>query len=163
MSPRPKKLTDVFQLVNMTTGPEWTDPETGVVSRCWPFLGKLNSEGRPYVQIGGTKYLVYRLIFELATGEELGKRMFRHKCDNEWCSNPAHGIPGTNQENMDDMKSRERHGMSHHMVRTIKKLIENGMSDADIAGITGKGRSTIYDVRNGVTYSHVKTETDDDP
>lgn len=160
MSPRPKQLTDVFKLVDMLNGPEWTDPDTGEISRCWPFKGTLNSEGRPVVQIGGKKYLVYRLIYELVKGVELGKQLFRHRCDNEWCSNPEHGIPGTHQENMEDMKGRERHGMSHHMVRHIKKLITKGMSDADIADIVGCGRSTIYDIRIGNTYGHVKEQDD---
>lgn len=161
MSPQPKKLTDVFRSVDMLTGPEWTDPETGEVSRCWPFKGTLNSEGRPVVQLGGKKYLTYRLIYELVNGVQLGKQLFRHKCDNEWCSNPAHGVPGSHQENMNDMKERERHGVSHHSVVQIKKLIAKGYSDAEIADVTGRGRSTIYDIRVGKTFSHVKEQTDE--
>lgn len=161
MSPRPKKPTDVFLLIDRSTGPEYTDPETGEVSRCWLWLGKLNSEGRPYIQIDGTKHIAYRLVYELVKGEPLGKRIFRHKCDNEWCTNYEHGIPGTHEENMNDMKQRERHGISHHAVRQIKKLIAKGMSDAEIADIVGKGRSSIYDIRVGNTFSHVKDEVDE--
>jgi hypothetical protein len=149
---------DVFLLIDIDGGPEYVDPETGQVSRCWPFKGKLNSEGRAYFQYKGKKVLVYRHVYELVKGVELGKRIFRHKCDNEWCSNPEHGIPGDHLENMDDMKQRERHGMSHHAVRQIKKLIAKGLSDADIAEFTGNGRSTIYDIRVGNTFEHVKIE-----
>ncbi len=31
-----------------------------------------------------------------------------HTCDNPWCINPGHIIPGTHQENMDQMVSRGR-------------------------------------------------------
>lgn len=149
---------DVFRLINMLTGPIWKDPETGEESRCWPFTGKTNSENRPYIQIGGKKKLAYRVVYETVTGELLGMRLYRHKCDNEICCNPKHGLPGDNQQNMNDMKERERHGMSHHMVRGIRKLIADDIPDEVIAGIYGKGRSTIYDVRMGITYSHVKDE-----
>jgi hypothetical protein len=153
---------DVFRLINMLTGPEYTDPETGEVTRCWPFTGKLNSEGRPYIQIDGKKKLAYRVVYEAVTGEELGDRIFRHKCDNEICCNWRHGIPGDHVENMKDMKERERHGMPHHTVRHIKKLIAAGISDADIAKRFGCGRSTIYDIRVGNTYDHVTGEGKDE-
>jgi hypothetical protein len=48
--------------------------------------------------------------------------------------------------------------MSHHMVRKIKKLIAAGLSDTDIAELTASGRSTIYDIRTGNTFAHVKEE-----
>lgn len=150
------KMIDVFQRIDMVSGPDYIDPDTGEKSKCWRWKGKLNSEGRPFIQINGVRYLAYRLVFELVTGEKLGDRLFRHKCDNSWCTNPKHGIPGDHEENMNDMKTRERHGMSHHAVRQIKKLISNGLSDAEISSIVGTGRSTIYDIRVGKTFGHVK-------
>lgn len=164
MSARKNKPTDVFKLIDMVGTPEYeyTDPDTGTVSRCWPWKGKLNSEGRPYFQYDGKKVLAYRHVYELVTGDELGQRMFRHKCDREWCSNPMHGVPGDHNENMNDMKERERHGMSHHAVRQIKKLIAAGRSDAEISELTGSGRATIYDIRVGNTFSHVKLEEEKD-
>ena len=160
MAPRFNKPTDVFQLIDIDGGPEYVDPETGVVSRCWPFKGKLNSEGRAYFQFNGKKVLVYRHVYELVKGVVLGKRIFRHKCDNEWCSNPEHGIPGDHAENMNDMKERERHGMPHHTVRLIKKGIARGLSDAQLSELTGAGRATIYDIRVGNTFKHVKEQED---
>lgn len=158
---RANSNVDVFRLINLMTGPEWTDPETGEVSRCWPFTGKTNSENRPYIQVDGKKKLAYRVVYELVTGEQLGDRLYRHKCDNEICCNPKHGIPGDHQENMNDMKGRQRHGMTHHAVRHIKKLIAFGISDADIAERFGCGKTTVYDIRVGNTFAHVKEEEED--
>ena len=152
---RKSKPIDVFRHVDMVNGPEWTDPETGETSQCWPFTGAVNSEGRPYVTVDGKKVLAYRVVYELATGELLGDRMFRHKCDNKICCNFKHGIPGDHDQNMDDMKQRERHGMSHHMVKYIKRMMEMGKSDAEIALMTGVSVSSLRDLRSGKNYSHV--------
>jgi hypothetical protein len=138
MSARKNRPVDVFKHIDMQAGPIWKNPETGE-----------------------EKILAYRITYELASGDTLGDRFWRHHCDNPACCNPKHGIPGTNTENMHDMKSRERHGMPHHVVRAIRKLIEQGISDEVIAQLYGKGRSTIYDIRMGVTYGHVKDEEDE--
>lgn len=156
--PKQSRPTDVFLYIDMLNGPEFTDPDTGEVSLCWLWKGKLGSDNRPYVQISGKRQLAYRLTYQLVTGQDLGALLYRHKCDNSWCTNPKHGTPGTHQQNMDDMKQRERHGMSHHAVRQIRKLIDKGLTDAQIAELTGKGRASIYDIRMGNTFSHVKNE-----
>lgn len=159
---RKNRSIDVFRHVNMQTGPMWTDPETGEQSRCWPFTGALNSEGRPWVTIAGKKYLAYRLTWELVNGEELGDRLLRHKCDNQICCNPAHGVPGDHVQNMDDMKQRERHGMSHHMVKYIKRLISKGVTDAQIMEITGVSKTSLLYIKDGTNYSHVKLDDEDE-
>jgi hypothetical protein len=145
------KPHDVFRLVDMTSGPE----------SCWPFKGKLNSKGRPYFTADGTKYLAYRLTYELVNGwGTLDNVIARHTCDNEKCCNPRHIVKGDHQENMNDMKERERHGLPHHTIRAIRKLAakENGPSHADIADLYGIGRSTVTEIVSGVHYSHVGDE-----
>ncbi len=145
------KPIDVFKHIDMSGGPD----------SCHPFTGGLNKEGRPYFTVDGKKVLAYRLTYELVTGDKLGDRILRHTCDNEVCCNYRHGIPGDHQQNMDDMKERERHGLSHHLVRAIKKMIANGQSDEIIASLTGNSRKTINNIRNGINYSHVKENEDD--
>lgn len=157
---RKNKNIDVFRHIDMQNGPLWTDPETGEVSRCWPFTGALNSEGRPYITINGKKQLAYRVVYEAVTGEELGDRMFRHKCDNQICCNYKHGIPGDHTQNMDDMKQRERHGMSHHMVKYVKRMINKGLSNDVIHEMTGVSRTSIQYIRDGTNYSHVKLDNE---
>lgn len=155
MSRTSNKPIDVFKYVNMLTGPEWTDPETGEVSRCWPFTGALNAGGRPYISIEGKKELAYHVVFKLVKGYSF-TNIHRHKCDNEICCNPDHAIEGTHQENMNDMKERERHGLPHHTVRLIKKNIKNGFSDEAIGVVTGVDRKVINNIRNETSYAHVK-------
>jgi hypothetical protein len=148
----PNKPTDVFRVIDMTGGPD----------ACWPFTGKVNNKNRPYFTCEGKKHLVYRLVYELVKGEELGNLMVRHKCDNSICCNPNHLEKGDHQENMNDMKERERHGLPHHTVRAIRKLARDypDLSHKSIADRYGLGRSTVTEIINRDNYQHVKDEED---
>ena len=145
---RTNKPHDIWKMIDMSGGPE----------ACWPFTGALNSEGRPYFTINGRKVLAYRETYEQYTGDKLGDRLLRHKCDNQICCNPKHGEPGDHQQNMDDMKERERHGLSHHMVRSIRKMLANGLTHQVIADFAGVDRTTITAIAGGKTHAHVKDE-----
>lgn len=142
---------DVFRVIDMSGGP----------NACWPFTGKLNSKGRPYFTADGEKDLAYRITYELVHGEgSLTGAIARHTCDQEDCCNPAHIIPGSHQENMNDMKERERHGLPHHTVRAIRKLGDMGLAHAAIADRFGIARSTVSEMIERKNYQHVKDEED---
>jgi hypothetical protein len=145
------KPHDVFRFLDMSGGPD----------ACWPFTGKLNNKNRPYFTVDGKKHLVYRLTYELVHGNgALEGVMARHTCDNEVCGNPKHIVPGGQQDNMNDMKERERHGLPHHTVRAIRKLAakDQGPTHEEIAELYGIGRSTVTEIVNGTNYQHVKDE-----
>lgn len=144
------KPTDVFKFIDMSGG----------ATECWPFTGVVNNKGRPYFSCGGKKHLAYRFVYELVHGQgSLEGEIARHKCDNEICCNPAHIEKGSHQDNMNDMKERERHGLPHHTVRAIRKLAQTkGVRHEDIAERFGIGRSTVTEIVNRVSYDHVKDE-----
>ena len=145
----PNRKVDVFRLIDMSGGP----------NACWPFKGKTNNKNRPYFTVDGKKYLAYRLTYELVNGEgSLEGFMARHTCDNEICCNPSHIEKGDHQQNMDDLKERERHGLPHHTIRAIRKLGSAGISHSSIADRYGIGRSTVTEIINYVNYKGV---TDD--
>jgi hypothetical protein len=119
---------------------------------CWPYIGKAwggrSQEPRPYFQAGGRRQITYRWIYELVHGVTLTRdQLILHSCDNGGyptaCGNPAHLRIGNNQENMDDMMERERHGMPKHVVRAIRKLLEQGRTQQEIADLYGVAPSTI--------------------
>lgn len=135
---------------------------SGGPDACWPFTGKTNNKGRPYFACNGKKHLVYRFVYELVNGIDTLKGVIaRHKCDNEICCNPAHIIPGDHQENMNDMKERERHGLPHHTIRAIRKLGAIGLAHKPIGERFGIARSTVTEILSGVHYSHVKEDEDE--
>lgn len=149
---RVNKPHDVFQHIDMTGGK----------AACWPWTSPLGGKGRPYFNLDGKKVLAYRLTYELTFGTALGDNMGRHKCDNEICCNPYHLEPGTHQDNMNDMKGRERHGLPHTAVRAIKRLLEDKVPQTVIAKRYGISREQVSAINNGRAYDHVKLEEEED-
>lgn len=57
------------------------------------------------------QYAAHRLAYVLANNlslQDIAGLVIRHTCDNPLCVNPEHLIPGTHQDNMDDMRVRGR-------------------------------------------------------
>lgn len=152
---RRNKDIDVFKYIEMNDGD---------VTKCWEWTGALGGrDGRPYFSFGGKRMLAYRLVYEIFTGNVLTKDLVvRHECDNKVCCNPHHLTHGTHQENMNDMKERERHGLPHNTVKAIKRLLDEGeFTQQLIAKQFGVSRQTITAINNGEVYTHVTTTTDD--
>jgi hypothetical protein len=149
--PKINKPHDVFQHIDMHGG------DTSV---CWEWKRPLSGSGRPYFDLNKKKVLAYRLTYNLMHEVPLkDDEMARHTCDNERCCNPYHIIPGTNQQNMNDMKERQRHGLPHHTVKSIKRLL--AMPDGErptqkeIGERFGISREQVASIKMGLCYEHV--------
>lgn len=151
MARQRNKPVSVFKHIDMHGGDR---------SQCWEWTSQLSSSGRPYFTIAGRKVLAYRLTYELTHGKELNPSIIlRHKCDNEVCCNPYHLEEGTHEENMNDMKTRERHGLPHNTIKAIKRLLQaGGTTHQQIGDTFGIARRTVTDIANDKIYSHVKIE-----
>jgi hypothetical protein len=133
--PKRNKPMDVFKFIDM---------KKGDIEVCWPWKRKLNKgDNRPYITIDGSRRPSYVVVYELFTGEEAGDRVARHSCDNPVCCNPHHLSWGSHQDNSDDMKERERHGLPKTVIRAIRKLLNDGRTQSDIADLYGVSRETI--------------------
>ena len=131
--------TDVFKNVDMATPDE-----------CWPWKGKVNAKDqRPYLTISGVRRAAYVIVYELYSGERAENRYILHSCDNSICCNPHHLSWGSHQDNMDDMKQRDRHGLPKTVVRAIKSLLGNDKTHQEIATLYGVSRETITAINNG--------------
>ena len=125
--------TDVFKSVDMRTPDE-----------CWPWKGKVNAKDeRPYITIGGSRRPAYSVVLELYSGEQANERYALHSCDNKICCNPHHLSWGTHQDNMNEMKERERHGLPRTVLRAIRKLLTEERTHQEIAELYGVSRETI--------------------
>ena len=137
----PNRPVEVFKHIDMSGGNE---------NECWEWKGRLNpKDNRPYFTVAGQRRPSYAVVLELYTGEEAKGRVARHKCDNSVCCNPHHLIWGDHQDNMNDMKERERHGLPKIVVRAIRKLLDEGHTQSHIAELYGVSRETISSISTG--------------
>jgi DNA-binding XRE family transcriptional regulator len=153
----PNVKHDVFSLYNMDVGED----------ECWVWNGGWGGRDRtrrPYFQFGGHRMIAYRAIYELVHGVKLhSDQLIRHTCDNggapTGCGNPAHLKLGTNVENMDDMKERNRHGLTRNAVKGIRRLLDKGRTQQEIADLYGVSQTSISAIAQRRTYAHIE----DDP
>lgn len=145
---------DVWRYINRSDG----------MDACWKWTGGWGGRSdqlRPYFGYEGQRSIAYRLVWELVHGNPPpSDKMLLHSCDNGahpiGCCNPAHLRLGEAQENANDMKSRERHGLPHNVVKAIRRLLDEGRSQQTIADLYGVSRETISAIATGRVYSHVK-------
>jgi len=95
---------------------------------------------------------------------DITNRHVLHACDNPPCVNPAHLRPGTDAENMDDAKERDRlprgserreARLNEQQVINIKRMLAAGEMHKDIAASYGVVRATITMINTGKTWTHV--------
>lgn len=97
---------------------------------------------------------------------EIPKGMYVcHKCDVPRCINPNHLFLGTASDNMADMWSKSRHKLpsdgvigSHNakltvdQVKEIKRLLESGVFQRDLAKQFGVSQAAISGINRGKTW-----------
>ena len=144
--------SDVFRFIEMK-GP----------NECWPFTGAWGGRARdrrPYFMAGGRRTMAYRWVWELVNGSPIPEgSMILHSCDNGGypigCCNPAHLRLGTSADNAKDMTDRQRHGLPGTVVRAIRRLIEEGTTQAEIARLYGLTRETVSAIATQRAYKHL--------
>ena len=142
---RKNKPEDVFKHIDMKGGDH---------GQCWPWTRGVNQkDGRPYFTFNGKCRPAYAIVLELATGTKQKKgKMALHSCDNPICCNPSHLNWGTHQDNMNEMKERERHGLPRTVIRAIRNLLSDNRPHQQIANLYGVSRETITAIHNGRTH-----------
>ncbi len=130
---------------------------------CWPWLGTWGGrkrDRRPYYMARGRRTMAYRWVWELVYGEVLDESvLILHSCDNGgWpigCTNPNHLRKGTVQDNSANMTDRPRHGLPASVVQAIRKLLDQGETQAEIARLYGLTRETISAIATKRAYKHL--------
>lgn len=131
-------------------------------SGCWIWVGCTTP--RMYGQImarGGNVISTHRLSWELHNGTEVPDGMHvLHTCDIPCCVNPSHLFLGTHDDNMKDMKRKNRAkglaGTLNHKAKLstddvdfIKSELSKSLSCVDLAKRFGVVHSTITRIRRG--------------
>lgn len=107
-------------------------------------------------------HLAHRLSLALATGRiEDPELVVRHKCDNRLCVNPNHLETGTQQENMEDRRIRDRtargqnNGRSKLTEEDILKIRADTRINREVAKDYGVNKETIQRIKARTSWAHV--------
>lgn len=102
---------DLIQLTVTSISPDelrfWS--YTDMSGECWEWTKATNMGGYGLFSYQGKTRLAHRLAWFFAYGEVLSSEvLLRHVCDNPRCVRPTHLIPGTNADNAQDKRDRDR-------------------------------------------------------
>lgn len=116
--------------------------------------------GRP--ENGGVVVMLHRWVFAEKMGIDVralpGSVHVRHTCDNPRCINPDHLIEGTQQDNIQDCVTQQRHahgernGKARLTLEDVLKIRESTLSIKELALKYSVAPRTIRDVINNVTW-----------
>jgi hypothetical protein len=132
---------------------------SGGPSACWPWRAAKCHQGYGRVTAFKVPFKPHRLAL-LYAGVDLSTEMLAlHSCDNPSCCNPAHLRPGTQSENVRDMVNRKRRNLSGvnngrarldpERVRFVRRLLDRGHRQADIAFLFNVAKTTISAIHCG--------------
>lgn len=134
---------------------------TSVVLMCGPH--------HPHVRFKGVEFSASRLAYAVANGvsmKSMAGKIVRHTCDNRKCVNKEHLVLLTRGKSLRlnaDMDERahfkgERNNhakLTNYDVRRIREMWSSGKSQTEIAKIFDVTCSTINQIVNGKTWTHV--------
>lgn len=142
-------------------------------SGCWEWNAARFGNGYGAFRFHGKNIHAHRASWILKYGEIPSGLFVCHKCDNRKCVNPDHLFLGSNQDNLNDMKSKGRsgrgiknamHRYSEEVIRRVKEMKVQFFTQKKTAQETGVNKSTISMIWSGKTWRHIEVPgfTDED-
>ena len=127
------------------------------------------SYSRGFFNVNGKPEMAHRVAYRLANGEIPNGMCVRHTCDVPLCVNPNHLVIGTHDDNMRDMKDRnrrknitavkgEKHGCSKLTEELVREIHTSKESRNEIATRLGVSPSTIKAIRTRRIWKHISLE-----
>jgi hypothetical protein len=136
------------------------EPNTG----CWLWMGSVMNSGYGRFCVGYHDSSAHRHSYEIFVGEIPEGMSVLHRCDTKLCVNPRHLFLGTQDTNMKDMASKGRSckgsknagaKLGESSVIEIRRLINDGLSQQEIASQFGVTFQAISSISRGITWRHV--------
>ena len=115
---------------------------------CWPWVGATDPKGYGRFGINGSVLFAHRVGYEFFVGPIPDGYLLRHRCDNPPCVRPDHLLPGTDQDNADDMRRRGRANYGKRLTMADAQAIRaaaraGAPSLAELARMFGVSKSTV--------------------
>jgi hypothetical protein len=111
-------VTSVFRPIlpyfgdDLAAGRFWGRVAVGHANDCWPWKGQTNSRGYGRHEVWPNRQrvrlLAHRVAVTITSGQEIGRNVLLHACDNPPCCNPRHLRVGTQSDNMRDALTKGR-------------------------------------------------------
>ncbi len=125
------------------------------MSGCWLWAG-CSSAKYGQIRYKGRMQQAHRVFWEKENGPILDGLFALHRCDVPLCVNPDHIFLGTQQDNINDMMTKNRHRFTPRIkipwprVQEIKKLHETGnYSQRGLGVILGVSPRQVGRIING--------------
>lgn len=151
--------------------PDWTNEQLvrfwQLVTKsagCWEWCGPVNKEGRGLFCYGDSQSRVAtRVMFRLVRGYLDSSLGVLHTCDNPNCVNPDHLIQGTQLDNMQQMRERNRAAdisgaKNPRAILTaddVKYIRQSNRRNVDLSRFFGVNYRTISAIRHNKIWKTV--------
>ena len=131
-------------------------------NECWGWNGFIRPDGYTRIKFGSrTTSVGGHVVSWMIKHQRIVKdgECVLHTCDCRVCSNPRHLYLGDYSDNMIDMVNRKRNPgikLTVAQVKKIKTRLLDGVTMARLSKDYNVNLATIYDIKNGRTWKHVK-------
>lgn len=130
------------------------DPGSG----CWVWLGSGTEKYGIIRDDTGKSVYAHRLSYTLHTGYQFKKgEQALHACDNTWCVNPDHLMPGTNNANVRDKMLKGRHYLAKitfEQAQQIRRRYDDGETGTVLAKEFGVSVATVSSIVVGRAWNY---------
>jgi hypothetical protein len=142
---------DLMKQIGPAVIREKLEARTERTSTCWLYKGPLDDRGRGLLWIGRRRPVTaHRAAYFVYKGEIPAGLCVCHACDVPSCVNPDHLWLGTQQDNLADMRNKNRdkpppnkRQLTPDDIRQIRERVARGETQRSVATDLGIGRSTV--------------------
>lgn len=144
----------------------WRNVAVSGANECWNWIGRLDPNGYGRLDADRRPQLAHRIAYAISNPNIPLPEAVCHSCDNPKCCNPRHLWPGTQLDNIADMDSKGRRRLppvrrgaeaSNTKLDAVRAIeaVSSSLTNVQLATKWGVTPTAIYNIRAGLSWSHV--------
>lgn len=128
---------------------------------CWEWPKSRDSEGYGRTKLNGRTTIATRVAYTLAYGPP-GQLFVLHHCDNPPCVRPNHLFLGTQKDNCQDAKAKDRHsrgernGFAKLTDAAVREIRASPLTQCELAEKFGVRQGLISGIKRRERWTHVQ-------